>query len=388
MTGLWLLVALAAAEAPGPAKVATDAKATPVPVMVREILADKKFRFCHDPKFPLTTEEAASVPSSVSSDLACPAFANMCKRGLGATKLEAPKKTKFELPDLGAFASYLLLGLLVAAIILVIYALVRNIRPWQSKPREPEEAEEAPAVATVTVAQEVETDVERLMGRARAAAAAGDYARAIMELHAALLRRLEGAGLVAVHPSRTNGDYVRAVAGAKPDLATPVRSFVIDVERVQYGHGSASAELFQALMARMQTVTLEKLMVLALAGALVLGAAACRDERGGWEHSPSGRVGAMRLLERAGRKVKERLTPLSKLKGDQVDALVLLPGADLTDGDWSVLSDWVSEKGGTLVLAGVPDKRPDWVGGVDSDKRGEPVDVVRHQGLRPRSTGQ
>jgi hypothetical protein len=375
MTTLWLLAALAAAEAPA-AK--PDVGPKPVPTLVREVLADKKFRFCHDPQFPLTSEEAAMCPFVVSSNLACPALAEVCKTGTGATRREMPKKLDFDLPDLGGLPRLILLALLVGAIGAVIYVLVKNIRPWQRKPKEPEEAEEAAAVAAVSLPQEVESDVDRLLGRARAAAAAGDYARAIMELHAALLRRLEGAGLVAVHPSRTNGDYVRAVAGAKPELVAPVRSIVIDVERVQYGHGSASAELFQALMARVQLVTLEKLLVLVLVGATIFGSTSCLGERGGWEYSPSGRAGVMRLLERAGRQVKERLTPLAKLKGDQVDAVVLLPGAEISDADWSALSGWVSDQGGTLVLAGMPDKRPDWVGGKKSSdsKLGPALNVV------------
>ena len=376
MTGVWLLAALATAEAPAPRP---EVGPKPVPAIVREVLADKKFRFCHDPQFPLTSEEAELCPFVISSDPACPAFAEVCKRGTGATKLETPKTTtsRFKLPDLGAFPLYLLLAMLATALGLVLYALIRNIRPWQKKPAEAEDAEEAVAVAEVTLPQEVETDVERLLNRARAAAAAGDHARAIMELHAALLRRLEGAGLVAVHPSRTNGDYVRAVAGAKPQLAAPVRAIVTDVERVQYGHGSASADLFQALMARVQLVTLDKLMILVLAGTLLLGGGGCLGDRGGWEYSPSGRVGVLRLLERAGRQVKERLTSLSRLKGDKVDAVVLLPGAELGDGDWSVLSDWVSEQGGALVLAGMPDKLPDWVGGKKADpKLGPALNVV------------
>jgi len=367
---------LLAALATSPGQTKGDA-AKPVPVMVREVLSDKKFRFCHDPKFPLTVEEAAFCPFVVSSDPTCPALAQACKSGLGATKRETPKKLDFKLPDLGGFPRFLLLGMLAVAIGLVIYALARNISSWKRKPPEPEEAEEAAAVAAVSVAQEVETDVERLMGRARAAAAAGDYGRAIMELHAALLRRLEGAGLVAVHPSRTNGDYVRAVAGAKPEVAAPVRSFVVDVERVQYGDGNASAELFQSLLARVQLVTLDKLMILALAGTLLLGAGACLSERGGYEFSPSGRTAVIELLKRAGRQVKERLSSLSKLKGDEVDAVVLLPGAELDDADWSALSTWVSEVGGTLVLAGIPEKRPDWVGGKKADsKLGPALNVV------------
>jgi hypothetical protein len=67
---------------------------------------------------------------------------------------------------------------------------------------------------------------------------------------------------------------------------------------------------------------------------------------------------------------------VSKLKNDEADAVVLLPRADLTEADWSALETWVSEHGGTLVLAGLPEKHPDWVGGKMSDKPGPEAHVV------------
>jgi hypothetical protein len=372
----WFLVAaLAAGERGGAA--ATDAPAKPVPVMVREVLGDKRFEFCHDPHYPLTADEAKMCPFIVSSDTACPAFADACKPGTGATRRPAPKKLEVSLPDLGGLPRFLLMAALVFAVALVAYLIFRNLRPGEKKPDLPGEEEEPAPVPQVTAAMEVETDVERLLGRARAAAAAGDYGRAIIDLHAALLRRLEGAGLVAVHPSRTNGDYVRAVAGAKPALAPPVRSIVTDVERVQYGDGTASSELFQTLLARVQLVTLDKLLTLVLVGGLLLGAGSCQPDRGGWEYSPSGRAGVRELLQRAGRQIKERLIPVAKLKNDETDAVVVLPGAELTDADWATLHTWVGEHGGTLVLAGLPEKFPGWVGGKKPDERlGPALNVV------------
>jgi hypothetical protein len=74
--------------------------------------------------------------------------------------------------------------------------------------------------------------------------------------------------------------------------------------------------------------------------------------------------------------VKERLIPVSKLKKDDTDALVVLPGAELGDDDWWALRTWVGENGGTLILAGLPDKHPDWVGGRLTDEKSAAVDVV------------
>lgn len=361
---LLLAASLAATDAAPAASAAPGVK--PVPAMVREILADKKFEFCHDPRYPLTAEEAKLCPLIVSSDQACPALASACKHGAGATQLAPPRKVRFSIPEVAGLSRVMLLALLGLGIAAVIYIVIKNVRPWQRRPKTEDQPQDEPAAAEVVVPSQVETDVERLLARARAAAAAGDYARAIMEVHAALLRRLEGAGVVAVHPSRTNGDYVRAVAGAKPDLAAPVRSFVVDVERVQYGHGTATGELFQALLARLALVSPDKLLALVLVGALALGGVAgCGADRGGWEHSPSGRAGVKALLKRAGRQVHERILPVTKLKTGDVDAVVVLPGGELSDDDWARLESWVSLDAGVLLLAGMPSKRPDWVGGQD-----------------------
>jgi hypothetical protein len=379
VSALVLLAALAA----GKSEPGAGAPSKPVPVMVREILADKRFEFCHDRHYPLAPDEAQMCAFVVASDAACPAFAEACKPGASATKHAPPRKVDLGLPELGAVPRMLLLVLLGAAIAFVAYLIVKNVRPGPKRPDVPEEDEEPAPVAEVTTALEVETDVERLLARARAAAAAGDYGRAIMELHAALLRRLEGAGLVAVHPSRTNGDYVRAVAGANPALAAPVRSFVTDVERVQYGDGVASADLFQTLLARVQLVTLDKLMALALVATMVLGGS-CTPDRGDWEHSPSGRAGVRELLRRAGREIKERFVPVSKLKAGETDALVLLE-PDLAEGDWSAVKEWVGA-GGTLVLAGVPKGAPDWVGAKQPDERpGPALHVVPTEGYQKKN---
>jgi hypothetical protein len=376
-----LLALLAAEGAPETPAASPPIPAKPVPVLVREVLADERFEYCHNPRYPLTDEEAKLCPLIVTSDQACPKLAEACKRGAGARKIETPKPREFELPDLGQIPRFVLFGLLGVLLGAVLYFVLRNVRPWQRRPKEPDAAEAAPVAAVVEVISPVETDVERLLASARAAAAAGDFARAIRDVHAALLRRLEGAGLVAVHPSRTNGDYVRAVARAKPALAAPVRSFVVDVERVQYGHGTATGELFQALLARFGQVSPDKLLVWALFAALSLGGMACGPDRGGWEYSPSGRAGVRQVLERAGRKVKERLVPVAKLKGEDTDAVVLLPGAELAQADWERLEAWVREEGGVLVLAGLPRGRPDWIGGQDADPkaavRGEVVAAER-----------
>ena len=89
----------------------------------------------------------------------------------------------------------------------VVTNLLRDRAPADETREEPAPAREPSPEETAR--REVETDVQRLIARARGHAARGDHARAIDDAYAALLRRLDGDGLIEIHPSRTNGDYVR-----------------------------------------------------------------------------------------------------------------------------------------------------------------------------------
>ena len=83
---------------------------------------------------------------------------------------------------------------------------------------------------------------------ANSAAAHGDFARAVDDTYAALLRRLDGDGLIEIHPSRTNGDYVRRL-GDRPELRAAVREIVREVEGVQFGMMPCMSRFFALFMA-------------------------------------------------------------------------------------------------------------------------------------------
>jgi hypothetical protein len=96
--------------------------------------------------------------------------------------------------------------------------------------------------------------------------------------------------------------------------------------------------------------------------ALVLGVGGCGRERGDPEHSPSGRAGVVALLERVGHcQVRERLAPVARLAKGDADTLVVFPTAELGSDDWLRVRRWVTDDAGTLVMAGVPDKPPEWL---------------------------
>jgi hypothetical protein len=73
--------------------------------------------------------------------------------------------------------------------------------------------------------------------------------------------------------------------------------------------------------------------------------------------------------------------PVSKLKPDDTDGLVLLSGAELGDEDWRAVESWV-DKGGRLVLAGLPEKRPDWIGGQTTTVPGPAGHVIATKAFR------
>ncbi len=201
----------------------------------------------------------------------------------------------------------------------------------------------------------VETDVERLLRRAQTAAQRGDFKQAVEDTYAALLRRLDGAGLIEIHPSRTNGDYVRAL-GEKPDLRSSVRAIVRDVERVQFGSEAPSAQLYQAVFDRVVPIATRAISALAIlfaCSALVSCGEGPKPAASKSDTRPYGTAALVELLHDRGREVSHRKDPLSNIDDEGTGkVLVLLRGADLDRETWSRVIDWTS-RGGTLVVAGV-----------------------------------
>jgi len=259
------------------------------------------------------------------------------------------------------FAQVLLFTLIGVGVALLIRAIAKHLS-WGKKKKddEPEEvAKEATAAQTVVPEKRgpVETDVERLLARAQAAAQRGDFTKAVEDTYAALLRRLDGAGLIEIHPSRTNGDYVRALY-ERPDLRGNVRDIVRDVERVQFGATAPSAQVFRAVFDRVLPIATRAIGVLALV--FGLGALTSCDKKSGpgaaapkGDTGPYGTAALEELLEERGRDVKHRSLPLMRIEDEDHDkTLLLLRGAELDKETWDRVIEWTNE-GGTIVVAGV-----------------------------------
>ncbi len=394
-----VLVLLGGAAPAAGSAASAPAKPLPEPAQaVRETLASRHFQFCHEPSYPLTRAEKAWCDLGAGDNTqACPELREACKHDALAKQIDLGEPVSFHLPELGLPVRLLLWILLGLGLAMLVFALVRHFLDHTPKDEEvrtqaPDAAEEARAA----FARLVETDVQRLLERARAEATAGDFRAAIGDAYAALLRRLEGAGLVHIEPDQTNGDYVRHVRRERPAIAGRVAEVVDAVESVQFGERAVTREGFDGVWARVTVLLAERMgVMLVLAGLLVLGAA-CGQPRADWEYSPSGRAGVIDYLGRRGFEVHERLLSIAKINdkrssdvtsdGDEssdhrchagaAEQLVLLPGAHLGQEDWTALKTWVLAGDHVLVVAGGRHELPGWLGTRMVEKQAERPELV------------
>jgi hypothetical protein len=370
---LFVVAATAAGGGAAPAAPApTPADAFPrkdVAALVKEVFA-APVPFCTDPRYPLTKDEVRWCALIPRQDARCPELARACNRGATAElvgKRARPQQssTSIRFPSAAAPVRALLWTLLAGGVAFLIYLIARQALA-QRRPDSDEAIEVATAApddSAAAVARQIETDVQRLLERARAAAARGDFGRALDDAYAALLRKLEGSGIVSVESHRTNGDHVRDVGRQLPALRPRMQAVVSNVEEVQFGGSAATESRFRSVMLDVVGLLGERLtacipfiVAVGLAGLL----AGCRDDRDRWEHSASGRILVIDLLKRYGFTPRERLAPLSKVDSTG-SSLLLLPDARIDEPGWQAIAKWAGE-GGTLIVAGGGHALPDWIG--------------------------
>ncbi|MDI1429397.1 DUF4350 domain-containing protein [Polyangium sorediatum] len=289
------------------------------------------------------------------------------------------------------FARVLFFVLLGGFIAFVAWMVLKNVLSERDAPEDEPLPEDLPANAPGPRREgprgPVETDVARLLARARAAAQRGAFGPAIDDVYAALLRRLDGDGIIEIHASRTNGDYVRALRRERPEIAADMRSIVAEVESVQFGSRAASAEAFARIHDRVVPIVSRALGILAvilgLSATVSCGRVAALDESDGvfrGDTSPSGTHGVGAMLAAYGIDFRHRRGPLDKLPDADDTTLLVLPDLDISAADFRRLQSWV-EAGGDLVVAGVSDL-PAWAGAsLDLDNVSE-GDIVVSPGYR------
>ncbi|MBV1860770.1 MAG: DUF4129 domain-containing protein [Nannocystaceae bacterium] len=374
----------------------------------KDVLAGQTYAFCHETDYPLTPDEAQWCPVLAEAQAAelerCPAFAEACNasravlKGVGRlssrsaeNEEQAEKRAtgrgpsrgrderedededELELPVLGGLAQVLFWLVIGVALILLVAAIVRNLAhsrgvepdPEPSGDPEPGQELDPDAARIAAAARAMETDVERLLALARQSSQQGAFADAVDFSHAALLRRLDHEGLIRLHASRTNGEYVRELRG-NASLVDPVREVLRRVDRAQFGPQGAGASIFgdihERVLAIVKTVgPLVLLVTTVLGAAMACGPGTDSARMYPWSTSPSGNGGVLELLRGTGVTVSYRTEALTALESEEASAdpcIVMLADAMATPEEWAALRVWV-QGGGRLVIAG--GQLPPWL---------------------------
>lgn len=317
-----------------------------------------KHAFCQDDDYRIPFGETGLCEYSEAARKRCPGIAKACSMPHQADETE--RKSLLEGLDLDVLGMLRMVvwGLIIIGITLIVMAIVRRMAAMkdsgtdeQDPPPEPPDSDQPPPSIPG------ETDVDRLLARARQAAERGNFVDAIRDAYAALLRKLDQDGLIEVHRSKTNGDYRRSLAKS-PDLQAQFTQIVRAVEGVQFGSQSPTPQTFQSLLQRILPLLQRtgSLLVLLLAAALSTG---CHqlDQRPratalGCGESPGGYSVLCEMLGAQGSTVRRRIREIDKIDSD-VSKIVVLDEALLTSDEWERLDEWVQD-GHTLVLAAVP----------------------------------
>jgi hypothetical protein len=367
---------------------------------VRSILSDEAYGFCHDAEYPLLRSEEdwcelrKDAVGRCNWEPACNARRGALRgepgrlsmrrrieddaednggevhRGDGRGPARRPRRAEedrkeAEIPGMGGLSQILFWLIIAGTVLFVLRAILKNLAD--------DKTEEAESDATVGVVDEeaehdaaarraMETDVDRLLAYAQDAAARGDYEEAVDFSHAALLRRLDHEGLISLHRSRTNGDYVRDLRG-HPHWRTPVRDALRHVDRAQFGNERPSRAMFDTIFGKVREIVKKAgPMAIWLFIATTLGCDKDPAKSYPWEYSPSGTRAVMDLLEQRDWETGFHTGSLTSLPdAGPSSVVVMLEGASVTEPEWEHLENWVRGGGVLIVASG---ENPPWQEGV------------------------
>ena len=335
---------------------------------LRSAIEQGDYRFCSDQRFRMRRGDRDLCALAEPAAERCPEFRAACARpDDGRASPEAKRRERekkdpeenrpFKLPSaMSGLARAIFWILIAVGIVALVVAIVKNVMPSKrDEPDEPDDETGTPEDAPPLVRGPIETDAERLLARAKARAARGDYPGALTDLHAALLRHLDQTGLIALHTASTNGEYVRSLR-EHPELQSTLRGAVREVERVQFGSAAADDEVFQRLLRSIvPVVTRAGMLLLLVCASLPLSGCEFVEEaedaaegRSAWGRGPGGVSLLAETLESQGLKVRHRVRSLEQIE-PEVGAIVAFDPY-LDDKEWEALLRF-AESGGLLVFA-------------------------------------
>lgn len=348
-------------------------------------LGDERYKYCKDLEYRVRAGDYHLCAFADGARARCPGFAAACAKpplpapeggslfGPGGdgergprsredTKGSSEPSSSSSTPTpsvpaaMSGFAAVVFWVLVVCLVAALIFAIAKNMRR--------DSADEAAAEASPSDADSaplpprprgpVETDVDRLLARAHAAANSGDFEQAMADAYAALLRYLDGNGLIELHHSRTNGEYARHLR-KHPELQSALSASARELESVQFGANPPSPAAFKRLIARIMPVV-SRAAVLLLVAWLTTQTMACggassapKEAVPSTDHTPSGVSVLQSLLVKRGAEVRELSGSITKIPED-VDTLVVHGPLNPDDEEWRLVLAWV-KRGGSLVVA-------------------------------------
>lgn len=317
-----------------------------------------KHAFCKKKGYRIHPSERPLCSLSEQARARCPGIAEACR--LAAP--EPPRKARsFEGIDLDVLHLLRLLVWLVviAGLMFAVASVLRrllSVKDTGNEEGEPELDSSGADDADASPRAAIETDVDRLLARARQAAERGDFAGAVRDAYAALLRKLDRDGLIEVHRSKTNGDYRRALSHT-PLVQAEFASIVRTVESIQFGSEKPSQQAFQHVWQKVLALAGRSAQALVLLLVALSGIACNEFDRDppasalGCGETPGGYSVLCELVAAHSSSVKRRIRGLDEID-ESVDEIIVLEEALLSGDEWQVLDDWV-KAGHTLVLATV-----------------------------------
>ncbi|MCA9629139.1 MAG: DUF4350 domain-containing protein [Myxococcales bacterium] len=344
-----------------------------------KILGDDDYDYCRDLEYRVRSGEYHLCKLKEAAKARCPGFAAACDKPpiedkgslLGGGGAKRTTRRGEEKPDepkaspsapsvssgMSGAAAVVFWALLIGLALLLIFSVARNFRREDvaEKADDPAPIDEGDEFVPRPKRSIVETDVDRLLALARAAAQAGDYDQAMSSAHAALLRYLDGNGLIELHHSRTNGEYARHLR-EHPQLQAAFRASAREVEAVQFGAAQSGADGFRRVMERILPVlgrVAALLLALCVASPLVAcsssGSPSKPKSTASGDTSPSGVSILQSLLVERGSEVRHMDTKVETIPED-VHTLVVHGPTDLESSEWTSILAWV-RRGGRLVVA-------------------------------------
>lgn len=327
-----------------------------------EEFAKKRYAFCHDPDFGKDGTIGADfcVILDEGSQAVCPEAAH-CKdwedlptkwrfgtaggksRSERAIRRVSKSRPLVDLPEIPDFVQYLLLAGIIAVLVGVFASLLAKAG-WEKEDLDFADPEISDAARKLQALPEARARTLLRMA-AKALDERNDGHEAAVLVHLAILRHLDDEGLARYHPSKTNGDYLRAVRRRK-DLVGLLKSVVNLTERIRFGDGhvdidavrvalDSASPILAANRAEPKTKSLGGIATLALvvaAGSPLSGCQPTPGTQAYYSGSPVGMGALVPLLRAAGMKTKIHRDRLSDLPDDT--SVIVLRTSALGEETW------------------------------------------------------